>query len=172
MRHMLKSVVFALVAASLAHEAAAEATAYGNCSEHIAAIIAEREAQNKLALDQRNRKYKTYDTRYQQGVNAELDAQFQKWLAESNSIYDEFTFLRGTPHSEAKVAQLAALNEKLDRARARHLKAQQGILLKWRTQRFEQIEGAQNAYEAAVKRNNNVAQAEIDRVRSVDCVER
>jgi hypothetical protein len=169
---LLISIIFVMQPLTFTNPVAAQVTRHGDCGEWIAAIIAEREAQNRLALDVRNRKYKKFDARYQQGVNAELDAQFQKWLVESKSIYDEFKDMQTMPHTEAKLARHAALDRKLTSAREAHRKAQQEILLKWRTLRFEQIKAAQNAFEKAIKRNNTKAQREIERIRRIECVKR
>jgi len=156
----------------LSGDVVAQATRHGDCVERIAAIVAEREAQNKLALDQRNRKFTRADKRYQQGVDAELKSQFDEWLAKSDAIQAEYIAIRTMPQSEAKVARHAEIQKKFDRARGAQRKAQQEILLKWRTSRFEQIKAAQNAFEKAIKRNNAKAQKEIERLRKIECVTR
>lgn len=166
----LIGILFVMQMTAVPDAAMAQGAQRGACDAMIASSIDWREAQNKQALDERNRKYKDYDTRYQQSVNAEIDTQFQKWLAESKAIYDEFMDMQKMPHTAAKLTRQGALNEKLTRAREAHLKAQQEILLKWRAWRFEQIKAAQDTFEKAIKRNNAIAQEEIDRLRRSDCV--
>lgn len=167
----LRSIAIVLFTMSPANDAAAQATVYGNCSEHIAAIIAEREAQKKLALDQRNRKFKQYDEDFQRRVAEDLDRQHKDWLAESQSYLDEMAALRDVP-TDQKAPEIARLNEELDEARQRNLKAQQEILDALRAWRFERIGAAQEAYTAAVARHNTTAQEKIDRIRSTKCVTR
>lgn len=165
-------IIFFALSFQFAGDAAAQATRHGDCVERIAAIVAEREAQNKLALDQRNRKFTRADKRYQQGVDAELKSQFDEWLVKSDSIQAEYIAMRTMPQSEAKLARHAEIQRKFDRARGEQRKAQQEILLKWRTSRFDQIKAAQTAFEKAIKRNNAKAQKEIERLRKIECVTR
>jgi predicted glycoside hydrolase/deacetylase ChbG (UPF0249 family) len=168
---LLISIIFVMQPLTFTNPVAAQVTRHGDCGEWIAAIIAEREAQNRLALDVRNRKFKKIDASYQQNVTDELDAQFQKWEAEAQIILDKIT-ANDIAHTYEKLTKIAGLNEELARARERNLKAQQEILLKWRTKRFKQIQAAQDAFEKAVKRNNTKAQREIERIRRIECVKR
>ncbi len=168
---LLRAIAIVLFALLLARGAAAEATAYGNCAEHIAAIIAEREAQKKLSLDQRNRRFERLDEAFQRRVTEDLDRQHKSWLAESQSFLDEMAALSDLP-TDQKAPEIARLNEELSAARQRNLRAQQEILDDSRSWRFEQIGAAQEAYTAAVARHNTTAQEKIDRIRSTECVTR